>query len=66
MNKAIVLLLCMCLVACGSPRVLEVDGVRKEYPTYGFFNASSKESQKVCYEVSIGNVVWTGLDNNNG
>ena len=40
--------------ACGTPKTL--DG--KEYPTYGLFNAGDSMSEKVCYETSIGNVIW--------
>lgn len=49
----------MILAGCGEPRDITVDGKMKEYPTYGFINADSKKSDKVCYEVSIGNVIWS-------
>ena len=66
MKKIIVSALLISLLAgCGEPWVLTVDGVSKEYPTYGFLNASTQKSEKVCYEVSIGNVIWTiiGIEN---
>lgn len=47
------------LTGCGAPRDITVDGKMKEYPTYGFINADTKKSDKVCYEVSVGNVIWS-------
>lgn len=42
------------LSGCGRP--IEHEG--KEYPTYGLINESTSKSDKMCYETSIGNVVW--------
>jgi hypothetical protein len=47
------------LTGCGSPQELTVAGKSKEYPTYGFINADTMKSANVCYEVSIGNVIWS-------
>ena len=48
------------LAGCGSPAVITtVDGKAKEYPTYGWFNWNTSMSEKVCYDVSVGNVVWS-------
>ena len=47
------------LSGCGRPALFTVDGNTKYYPTYGFFNESSDRSKNVCYEVSIGNVIWS-------
>lgn len=57
MKKTIAAAVAMSLMlsACGRP--IQHEG--KEYPTYGLFNETSKRSDKMCYETSIGNVVWS-------
>lgn len=45
------------LSACGQPAT--IDG--KNYPTYGLVNADSQKSADVCYDLSVGNVVWSIL-----
>ena len=45
------------LTSCGQP--LEHEG--KTYPTYGFLNKSTDKSKKICYKVSVGNIVWSIL-----
>ncbi len=52
---AIVLALCLVLTGCGQP----LSTSKKEYPTYGLFNESTQKSKDVCYEISVGNVVWS-------
>jgi hypothetical protein len=42
------------LAGCGHP----LDVGEKTYPTYGLFNSDVAKSEKMCYEVSVGNVVW--------
>lgn len=62
MKKVLIaVLLVSMLTACGEPRVLG----GKEYPTYGLFNQNSSKSEKVCYDLSVGNVVWSiiGIEN---
>lgn len=56
MNKTLGLLagLSLMLSACGQP--LQV--ADKTYPTYGFINEDSAKSEKMCYEVSFGNIFW--------
>lgn len=54
----IALVLAGLLVGCGQPQTLTIDGKIKEYPTYGLFNSDEKKSDKVCYELSIGNTIW--------
>jgi hypothetical protein len=51
----------MLLTACGRPQDLPTGpkGEQKFYPTYGLFNENTGKSDKVCYEVSVGNVVWS-------
>ena len=62
MKKTIAaLLIASMLTGCGAPRGLTVDGKVKEYPTYGFLNQDTSKSEKVCYEVSVGNIVWSVL-----
>lgn len=56
MNKMIaVVAACALLAGCGKP--ITVDG--KHYPTYGLFNQNSDKSERMCYELSVGNVVWS-------
>lgn len=50
---AMILIACM-LTACGQP----INYGGKEYPTYGLFNQDTAKSNKMCYEVSVGNVIW--------
>lgn len=45
------------LTGCGQP----INHAGKHYPTYGLFNQDTSKSEKMCYEVSIGNVVWSIL-----
>lgn len=52
---ATMLSLSIMLASCGKPMVYE----GKEYPTYGFLNSNSYKSENMCYEVSVGNVVWS-------
>jgi PBP1b-binding outer membrane lipoprotein LpoB len=61
---AMIVAMAVALTGCGEP--LEVvesknDGsfTTKVYPTYGFFNEGTLKSDKMCYEVSVGNVVWS-------
>ncbi len=49
------ILIASILAGCGSP----MDHNGKHYPTYGFFNEASQRSEKMCYELSVGNVVWS-------
>lgn len=42
------------LTGCGKP--LEVGS--QTYPTVGLFNQDQR-SKNVCYEVSVGNVIWS-------
>lgn len=49
------------LTGCGQPQKLAVDGKVTEYPTYGLLNQSTEKSEKVCYELSVGNVIWSVL-----
>ena len=58
---AFVLVAAVALAGCGNAQNLPTGpkGEMKNYPTYGALNASTKKSDKVCYEVSIGNVVWS-------
>lgn len=40
---------------CGQELVVK----GKTYPTYGFLNMDKYRSDNVCYDVSIGNVIWS-------
>jgi len=58
---ALALIASIALAGCGDPRSLPTGpkGEMKDYPTYGLFNENTAKSDKVCYEVSVGNVVWS-------
>ena len=43
------------LSGCGHP----MDIGSKHYPTYGLINESSSRSGQMCYEISVGNVIWS-------
>jgi hypothetical protein len=45
----------LALSSCGAPK--EIDG--NTYPTHGYFNEDTSKSKNVCYEVSVGNIVWS-------
>ena len=49
------ILIATTLVGCGVP----MDYAGKTYPTYGIVNEDENKSNKMCYKVSIGNVVWS-------
>jgi hypothetical protein len=62
MKKSIALtvVLSVLLVGCGQPQYLGEPGQNKIlYPTYGLINESSSKSKNVCYEISVGNVIWS-------
>lgn len=48
-------LIAAALSACGTP----MDYAGKHYPTYGLFNKDTTKSEKMCYDVSVGNVIWS-------
>lgn len=50
------LILTVILSACGHPQKITVGGTVRKYPTVGLFSNKSKD---ICYEVSVGNVVWS-------
>ena len=54
--KAIALIVAACLVLAGCTRPLYAGN--KEYKPYGLLNADERRSDKVCYEISAGNVIW--------
>lgn len=56
---AIVVALSFLLAGCGRPQYLGSGSEQKLYPTYGLFNDSSSRSKNVCYEISVGNVIWS-------
>lgn len=62
MKKLLAAALCVTMLsACGTPKELTIQGKTKEYPTYGFLNKDSNKSEKVCYEISYGNLTWSVL-----
>lgn len=62
MNKSIMLIVALgvLLASCGKPQYLgEPNKSRVLYPTYGLFNEGTSKSKNVCYEISVGNVIWS-------
>ena len=57
MKKLIVLAVALSLLLAGCGHPLETK--KMTYPTYGLFNEGSSKSKNVCYEISVGNVVWS-------
>ena len=53
----------LALTACSQDANLATgpNGEVKHYRTYGFFNQDERRSDKVCYRLSVGNVVWSVL-----
>lgn len=49
------ILIATMLSACGTP----IDYAGKHYPTVGVVNQADQKSEKMCYEVSVGNVIWS-------
>lgn len=63
MKKTICLVVAasLLLASCGRPQYFNNGTAVKYYPTYGLINGSSSRSKDICYEVSIGNVIWSVL-----
>jgi uncharacterized protein YceK len=53
------LVACLTLTGCGAPQTLTTGTQTRTYPTYGLFNASTSQSNQVCYDISVGNVIWS-------
>lgn len=45
--------------SCASPKTFMIDGQRTEVKPYGWANKDNRYNDKVVYEPSIGNVVWS-------
>lgn len=58
---AVIVALGVLLAGCGRPQYLGSGAEQKYYPTYGLFNDVSSRSKNVCYETSVGNVIWSIL-----
>lgn len=56
---AVVVAGCLFLAGCGRPLTIQKDGKSVTYPTYGILNEGSSRSRNVCYQVSVGNIVWS-------
>lgn len=55
--KTSLLILLLIFASCGKPLKYN----NKLYPTYGLLNHHTKKSNKMCYEISFGNIVWSIL-----
>lgn len=56
---AVVAILSVLLLGCGKPQYLGQGAEKKFYPTHGLANEPSNKSRHVCYEISLGNVIWS-------
>lgn len=56
---ALIIALSVLLAGCGKPQHLGQGSEQKHYPTYGLFNESTSKSKNVCYEISVGNTIWS-------
>lgn len=57
-----IVMITLMLSACGRPQTLTTsDNKTKTYPTYGLLNEKTEKSDKVCYEISAGNLVMSIL-----
>lgn len=45
--------------SCASPQTFVIDGQKTEVKPYGWANKESRYNDKVVYETSLGNVVWS-------
>ena len=57
MKKLLILLIVLCLTACGQP--MHHQG--KVYPTYGVLNSQTEKSDAMCYRAIFGNAIWALL-----
>ena len=53
----------LALTACSQDANLATgpNGEVEHHRTYGFYNQDERRSDKVCYRLSVGNVVWSVL-----
>jgi hypothetical protein len=49
----------MLLTSCAQSRVLVIDGQSTIVKPYGWANKNTRYNEKVIYEPSLGNVVWS-------
>lgn len=47
--------------SCASPKTFVIDGQKTQIKPYGWANKESRYNEKVIYEVSFGNIVWSVL-----
>lgn len=61
MKKAIITVVVssLLLTGCGKPQYLGQATDQKYYPTYGLLNEGSSKSKNVCYDLSVGNIIWS-------
>lgn len=58
-STALIAAFSLLLAGCGRPQYLGQGQTQKLYPTYGLFNEASSKSKNACYEISVGNIVWS-------
>lgn len=61
MKKIITIFLLGLLIlsSCASTKTFQIDGKEVEVKPYGWANKETRYNDKVIYEVSLGNVVWS-------
>lgn len=61
MKKLTIYLMALMLIfsSCASSKTFQIDGQAVEVKPYGWANKETRYNDKVVYEVSLGNVVWS-------
>jgi hypothetical protein len=63
MKKIITILLLGVLIlsSCASSKTFQIDGQDVNVKPYGWANKEARYNDKVVYEVSLGNVIWSAI-----
>jgi hypothetical protein len=63
MKKLAILLMALIVIlsSCASSKTFQIDGQAVEVKPYGWANKEARYNDKVVYEVSLGNVIWSAI-----
>lgn len=63
MKKLAILVIALMIVlsSCASSRTFQIDGQTVEVKPYGWANKEARYNDRVVYEVSLGNAVWSAI-----